>query len=109
MAYVPERGDLAWVDFNPQVGHEQAGHRPALILSPKVYNGKAGLAIVCPVTNQSKGYPFEVHIPEGLDVTGVILADQAKSLSWKGRKATFICKVPDSLVRDVIHRLRVLL
>lgn len=109
MPYVPERGDLAWLNFNPQVGHEQAGHRPALILSPKVYNAKSGLAIVCPVTNQIKGYPFEVHLPDGLDVTGVILADQVKNISWKGRNAAFICRVPDSLIQDVIHKLYVLL
>lgn len=109
MSYEPERGDLAWIDFNPQVGHEQAGRRPALILSPKSYNTKIGLAIVCPITNQAKGYPFEVHIPDGLAATGVILSDQAKSISWKGRCAAFICKVPDAIVRDVIHKLRVLL
>ena len=87
MAYTPDRGDLIWINFNPQVGHEQAGRRPALVLSPQTYNSRIGLAIVCPVTNQVKGYPMEVRIPEGLDITGVILADQVKSLAWRGRNA----------------------
>ena len=75
MAYVPERGDVVWISFNPQAGHEQAGRRPAVVLSPQAYNHKVGLAILCPVTNQSKGYPFEVVLPQEVDVTGVILSD----------------------------------
>ena len=82
MAYVPDCGDVVWITFNPQAGHEQAGRRPAVILSPAAYNGKTSLAIVRPITNQVKGYPFEVRIPHGLSVSGVILADQAKSLDW---------------------------
>ena len=78
--YVPQRGDVVWITLTPQAGHEQAGHRPAVVLSPAAYNGKVGLAILCPITNQIKGYPFEVLIPAGLAVTGVILADQVKSL-----------------------------
>ena len=80
VAYVPERGDVVWVTLNPQAGHEQAGRRPAVILSPAAYNGKVGSAILCPITRQVKGYPFEVRIPSGLAVSGVILADQVKSL-----------------------------
>jgi mRNA interferase MazF len=87
MAYVPERGDVVWITFNPQAGHEQAGYRPAVVLSPKTYNGKVGLALLCPITSQIKGYPFEVEVPEGLSVNGVILSDQVKSLDWKARNA----------------------
>ena len=82
MAYIPKRGDVVWISFNPQAGHEQAGRRPAVILSPRAYNGKVGLAIMCPITNQSKGYPFEVALPKEAKVSGVILADQVKSLDW---------------------------
>ncbi|MEW6128128.1 MAG: endoribonuclease MazF [Acidobacteriota bacterium] len=107
--YVPERGDVVWIEFNPQAGHEQAGRRPALILSPSVYNGKVGLGIFCPITNQVKGYPFEVAIPKGLKISGVILSDQAKSLDWKARKITFICKLPMAIVDDVLKKLNTLL
>lgn len=86
--YVPDRGDVVWIDFNPQTGHEQAGRRPAVTLSPALYNGRTGLALLCPITNQIKGYPFEVTIPQGWNVTGVVLADQVKSLDWRRRGAT---------------------
>ena len=79
MAYVPDRGDAVWLDFDPQAGHEQAGRRPAIVLSPAGYNRKVGLAIFCPVTTRIKGYPFEVVIPEGLKISGAILADQVKN------------------------------
>jgi mRNA interferase MazF len=82
MVYVPERGDVVWITLNPQAGHEQAGRRPAVVLSPAAYNGKVGLAILCPITRQVKGYPFEVQIPKGLAVGGVILTDQVKSLDY---------------------------
>ena len=78
---VPERGDVIWISLDPQAGHEQRGRRPALVLSPAAYNGRVGLALLCPITNQAKGYPFEVALPEGLDVTGVILADRINSVS----------------------------
>jgi mRNA interferase MazF len=107
--YVPDRGDVVWISFNPQAGHEQAGRRPAVVLSPAAYNRKVGLAILCPVTNQIKGYPFEVIIPQGLKVTGAILADQAKSLDWKARKAELICKLPQVVVNDVLKKLNTLL
>ncbi len=82
-AYVPERGDAVWITLDPQAGHEQAGRRPALVLSPSAYNGRVGLALFCPITNQVKGYPFEVPIPAGSSVTGVVGADQVKSLDWR--------------------------
>ncbi|GJM41552.1 MAG: mRNA-degrading endonuclease [Ardenticatenaceae bacterium] len=108
MAYVPNQGDLIWLTFNPQAGHEQAGRRPALVLSPASYNGKVGLAILCPITNQQKGYPFEVKIPAGLGVTGVILADQVKSMDWRVRKAEYIDHLPARIHKQVVARLSVL-
>ena len=107
--YCPRRGDLVWLTFTPQVGHEQAGHRPALILSPELYNKKVGLAIACPITSQVKGYPFEVSIPSGLEVQGVVLADQVKSLDWKARKARFCCTVPAATIAEVLRKLAPLL
>jgi mRNA interferase MazF len=109
IAYIPDRGDAIWLEFNPQAGHEQAGRRPALVLSPKSYNSKVGLLICCPITNKSKGYPFEVKIPDDLDVTGVVLSDQVKSLDWKVRKAKFITKVSDDVLKDVLAKLNTLL
>ena len=103
--YCPKRGDIVWLTFTPQAGHEQAGHRPALILSPELYNRKVGLALVCPITTQVKGYPFEVPIPKGLEVSGVVLADQVKSLDWKARRARFCCTVPAATVAEVLRRL----
>jgi mRNA interferase MazF len=109
MAYVPERGDAVWITFNPQAGHEQAGRRPALVLSPSAYNRKVGLAILCPITNQIKGYPFEVRIPEGLKVMGAILSDQVKNLDWKARQAAFICRFPNAVTDDALRKLNALL
>src|SRR5438552_10794224 len=86
-SYVPARGDAVWISLDPQAGHEQAGRRPALVLSPSSYNRKAGLALMCPITSHAKGYPFEVAVPADLAVTGVILADQIKSLDWRIRHA----------------------
>lgn len=108
-AYVPERGDVVWITVNPQAGHEQAGRRPAVVLSPAAYNGKVGLALLCPVTNQVKGYPFEVVLPEGLAVSGAILADQVKSLDWRVREAELACSLPVATVRDVLQKAVVLL
>jgi len=109
MEYVPECGDAIWLDFNPQKGHEQSGRRPALVLSPKAYNGKVGLALLCPITAQIKGYPFEVVIPNHLKVAGAILADQIKSLDWRVRRADYICTLPESVISDVLQRLETLL
>jgi mRNA interferase MazF len=107
--YIPDAGDLVWLEFNPQAGHKQGGRRPALILSPRAYNAKAGLALACPITNQAKGYPFEVAIPPGGTITGVILSDQVKSLDWRARNASFGHKAPVSVVIEVRERLRPLL
>ena len=107
--YVPARGDVVWITLNPQAGHEQAGRRPALVLSPSSYNGKVGLAILCPVTSQIKGYPFEVTIPTGSKVGGVVLADQVKSLDWRFRKAEFVCKLPRETTNEVLDKLDTLL
>ncbi len=109
MSYVPERGDAVWITLNPQTGHEQAGRRPAIVLSPAAYNAKVGLAVLCPITNQIKGYPFEVYIPDGLGVTGAILADQVKNLDWRIRTAEFICRLPDAVVMDVLQKLGTLI
>ena len=91
----PERGDIFWLDFDPQAGHEQGGRRPALILSPSSYNRKVGLAPLCPITNQIKGYPFEVAIPDGLAVRGVVLSDHLKSLDWEARRPAFLTPLPN--------------
>ncbi len=107
--FIPVRGHIVWIDFDPQSGHEQAGRRPALVVSPAAYNEKVGLAILCPVTSQVKGYPFEVVIPKGLGVSGVILADQVKSVDWKSRNAEFSCNVPHEVVHIVLKKLATLL
>lgn len=107
--YVPRRGDVIWITLNPQAGHEQTGRRPAVVLSPEVYNSKVGLAILCPVTNQTKGYPFEVLIPRGLSITGAILADQVKNLDWRARSAELICSLPRRTVDEVLQKLGTLL
>ena len=107
--YVPKRGDLIWLSFAPQAGHEQSGRRPAVVLSPKSYNAKVGLMLACPVTSQSKGYPFEVPIPENLRITGVILSDQVKSLDWKAREAELIESLPLMVVHELLAKAATLL
>lgn len=107
--YCPKRGDVVWISFNPQAGHEQAGHRPALVLSPQSYNRKVGLAILCPVTSQVKGYPFEVGIPPGLKASGAVLSDQVKSMDWRARKASRLCSLPEPTVRQVLSKVATLL
>jgi len=107
--YIPDRGDVVWINMNPQAGHEKAGRRPAIVLSPGSYNGKVGLALFCPITNQIKGYPFEVVIPSGLKVEGVILADQVKSFNWKIRNAEFYDKIPETVVLSILKKLSTLL
>ncbi len=107
--YVPERGDAVWITLDPQAGHEQAGRRPALVLSPSAYNGRVGLALFCPITSQVKGYPFEVPLPAGLPVAGVVGADQVKSLDWRARKAVRIGAVSQDIVAQVLQRLQTLL
>jgi mRNA interferase MazF len=108
-AYIPDRGDVVWIMFNPQAGHEQAGRRPAVVLSPAAYHAKVGLAILCPITSQIKGYPFEVQLPTGLKVAGVVLSDQVKNLDWRVRKAEYICKLPASIVTQVLQKLSTLI
>ena len=107
--YCPKRGDVVWISFSPQAGHEQAGHRPALVLSPQSYNRKVGLAILCPITSQVKGYPFEVVIPTGLKASGAVLSDQVKSMDWRARKASRLCSLPETAVRQVLNKVGTLL
>jgi mRNA interferase MazF len=108
---VPDRGDFVAINFDPRAGHEQAGRRPALVLvlSAAIYNGRSELAVFAPITNQIKGYPFEVLIPAGLEVTGVILADQLKSLDWRARNAQFIATAPADVLRLVLQKSALLL
>ena len=105
----PKRGDLVWIDFNPQSGREQAGRRPALVLTPSAYNRKVGLAIVCPVTSHAKDYPFETALPPGLRIHGVVLADHVRSLDWRARRAEFICATPAEVVDDVAAKVQALI
>ncbi len=108
-ADVPGRGDVVWFTLDPQASHEQRGRRPALILSPAAYNGKVGLALLCPITHQVKGYPFEVALLDDAPVTGVALADQVKSLDWQARNWTRVGSIPDAVVGQVLRRLNTLL
>jgi len=109
MVYVPERGDVVWLNFNPQSRHEQAGRRPAIVVSPSSYNRKVGLALFCPITNQAKGYPFEVAIPKNAKVSGVVLSDQIKSLDWQARNIEFIGNLPKSVIEEVLNKLKTLI
>ena len=107
--YIPDQGDLVWLEFNPQAGHEQAGLRPALVVSPASYNGAVGLALICPITSKIKGYPFEVLLPKKLKINGAILSDQIKSLDWRVRKAKFISKAPAEIVNEVIEKIHAII
>lgn len=108
-SFVPDAGDLVWLDFSPQAGREQAGRRPAVVLSPRAYNEKTSLAIVCPITTKAKGYPFEVAVPAGSRIGGVILADHLKSLDWRQRRAQRIGKIPHSHHKEVLELISALL
>ncbi len=108
-AYVPDRGDVVWLDFSPQIGHEQAGKRPAIVISPMAYNLKVGLALFMPITSQEKGYVFEVKLPDDLPISGVILTDQMKSLDWKSRNARRICTVSTTCYIEIIRKFSVLI
>jgi mRNA interferase MazF len=108
-AFVPDAGDFIWLTFDPQAGREQAGRRPALVLSPRMYNAKSGLALACPITNQAKGYPFEVAVPAGRGATGVILADHLKSIDWKARHAERLGHCTDEVMNEVRAKLAPLL
>jgi mRNA interferase MazF len=107
--YVPDRGDIVWLQFNPQSGHEQAGHQPALVLSPASYNRASGLMLCCPMTSHKKGYPFEVVISDDPDRTSVVLADQVKSLDWKTRRAVKKGAALPSVVMETLSKLQTLL
>ena len=104
-AYIPDRGDIVWLQFDPQTGHEQAGRRPAFVVSPRAYNKKVGLGLFCPITSQVKGYPFEVLLPPGGKAHGAILSDQLKSLDWLARKAARFDRAPESVVLEVAARI----
>lgn len=104
-SYVPERGDLVWLQFDPQAGHEQAGPRPALVISPGSYNRRVGLALCCPVTSRVKGYPFEVVLPQGLGAEGAVLSDQLKNLDWRVRKARRMGRVPAEVLQEAVGKI----
>ena len=106
--YVPERGDVVWLQFDPQAGHEQAGHRPAIVISPKAYNSRIGLALFCPITSRVKGYPFEVLFPPGFKVEGAVLADQLKSLDWRVRQAKRFARAPRAVLRETLAKIQAL-
>lgn len=106
--YVPDKGDIVWLDFDPQAGHEQRGRRPALVVSHKSYNEKVGLGILCPITSKEKGYPFEVKV-SGKKINGCVLSDQIKSLDWKIREVEFIEKAADEVVDRVIDIIKVII
>ena len=108
MNYIPDRGDIVWLDFTPQTGHEQHGKRPAIVLSPQAYNKKTRLALFCPITTKQKGYPFEVLIEVGI-INGVVLSDQVKSLDWQQRGAEFIGKATEEELNEIIKKLMVLI
>ena len=107
--YIPDRGDVVWLTLNPQAGHEQAGRRPVVVLSPRSYNARVGLALFCPVTSKEKGYPFEVRLPESLSVQGVVLADQVKSLDWQARRAELLARLPPEVADEISQKLVALL
>ncbi|MDR1288458.1 MAG: endoribonuclease MazF [Treponema sp.] len=106
--YVPERGDIIWLDFNPQTGHEQKGQRPAIVISPGEYNEKVNLGLFCPITNKEKNYPFEVKIKNG-KIDGVVLSDQIKSLDWTKRNIEYITRATDEEISEIISKLNVLI
>jgi len=107
MSYIPERGDIIWLEFDPQKGHEQKGRRPGIVLSKKEYNQKSNLAIICPVTSKIKGYPFEVKVNS--IIQGVILSDQIRSIDWKSRNAAFIEKIPEEILKEILENIDLLL
>ena len=107
--WTPDRGDLVWLTFDPQAGREQAGRRPALVLSPSAYNARTGLSVMCPITSHGKGYPFEVALPSNLGVEGYVLADHLKSVDWRERRAVFIGRVGHELLTGVLNRIGPLL
>ena len=107
--YIPDRGDIVWVQFTPQAGHEQAGERPAIIVSPAAYNQNTTLALMCPITSRAKGYPFEVALPDDLEISGVVLADQIKNLDWQARNARLARKASHEVINEVLAKIKILL
>ena len=107
-AHAPDRGDIVWLHFNQQSGHEQAGPRPALVLSPREYNCRVGLALCCPITSRSKKYPFEVPVKAG-EIEGVVLSDQLRSLDWQARDARFVARAPAPIIEEVRAKLHTLI
>jgi len=107
-AYIPERGDIVWLDFNPQLGHEQRGRRPALVISYKAYNERIGLGIFCPITSKVKGYPFEVEI-DLKKIKGAVLCDQVKSLDWKERNIEYIERISEKDLEEVIEKVEAII
>lgn len=107
--YVPDKGDLVWLEFMPQAGREQSGRRPALTLSPRSYNGVRGMALFCPITSNIKGYPFEVALPSDAEITGAVLCDQVRSLDWRARWATFAGRSSPRVIEDVTEKIGLLL
>jgi len=107
--YVPERGDVVWMMFGPPAGHEQSGRRPAVVMSPSIYNGKTGMALCCPITSHVKRYPFEVLVPAGLKISGAILADHIRNIDWKTRRAEYLCKLPGKALEEVGNKILSLL
>ena len=109
IAAAPDAGDIVWISLDPQAGHEQAGRRPAVVLTPKRYNQASGLCIAVPVTGKIKGFPFETPLPEGLPVSGVVLTDHLKSLDWEARRAEVVGRVPEYVLDDIRAKLKPLL
>ena len=108
-SYLPDRGDIVWLEFSPQAGHEQAGRRPALVVSRRIYNDRSSVALFCPVTSRVRGHSFEVALPGNGPVTGVVLADQIRSLDWRARRARFAGRAPRPVVAEVLAKVRALL
>jgi mRNA interferase MazF len=108
-SYIPERGDVVWLDFNPQAGREQSGRRPAIVLSPREYNRRSGLALLCPITSRVKNYPFEVRLPDAFDIRGVILCDQTKSLDWAAHKLARHAQLDQNTMAQVLGKVHALL
>ena len=105
MAYLPKRGDTIWIDLDPRVGHEQSGHRPALVLTSEEFNRRMKLAICCPITSRAQRSVFEVALPDGLGVKGVVLVYAVRSVDWRARGTRFLARVPDDIVDSVLHLL----
>jgi mRNA interferase MazF len=106
--YIPDRGDIVWLNFNPQKGHEQKGKRPAIVVSPKEYNGKVRLGLFCPITSQEKKYPFEVKITNE-KIKGVVLSDQIKSLDWTKGDIEYITESTKKEINEVIEKINILI